>query len=160
MSKNIWKLAMLGWAALSLCIVPATAFGEERHEYGHTHEAQESGKHKKDHGSSALVEEMVVLDRVFRDVVSAVALGDGTTVRSALTSMHGTMEKTHEAVHVGTVSLRKNPGRLKEFVELDKTFHARLESLTHAAKKNDQNAMLSLTKELLDRCVGCHREFR
>ena len=144
MKKNIWVLALIGSGMLTLAIAPSGSFAKEGHE----------------HGSSALVEEMMVLDNVFRDVVSAVALGDGARAHKSLEAMHGTMEKTHEGVHEGTVHLRKNAGRLKEFIELDKTFHARLETLAQAAQKNDRSAMLSLTKELLDRCVGCHRDFR
>jgi cytochrome c556 len=74
--------------------------------------------------------------------------------------MHGTMEKTHEGMHHGTVKVPKNAARVKEFVDLDKQFHARLESLSAAAHRNDQQAMLKLTKDLLDGCVQCHRTFR
>jgi hypothetical protein len=42
---------------------------------------------------------MIKLDGVFRDVVSAVALGDGISVRKSLKTTHGTVEKTHEGVH-------------------------------------------------------------
>jgi cytochrome c556 len=74
--------------------------------------------------------------------------------------MHDTMEKTHEGVHYGTVKIPKNSGRVKEFVDLDKKFHAKLDTLASAAQKNDHQAMLKLTKELLDGCVQCHRMFR
>ena len=111
-------------------------------------------------GNNPLIEEMVKLDEVFRDVVSAVAVSDGHRVYEALETMHGTMEKTHEGVHHGTVTLKKNADRMKEFIEQDKQFHAKLEDLGKASHKNDGNAMLSLTKDLLDRCVKCHRDFR
>jgi len=74
----------------------------------------------------------------------------------ALHSMHGTMEKTHEGVHHGTVKLTKNADKLTTFVKMDKEFHEELETLAAAAKKNDQQAMLSLSKGLLDGCVKCH----
>jgi cytochrome c556 len=92
--------------------------------------------------------------------VSGVSLGDGARVHKALDAMHGTMEKTHEGMHHGTVKVPKNAARVKEFVDLDKQFHARLESLSAAAHRNDQQAMLKLTKDLLDGCVQCHRTFR
>jgi cytochrome c556 len=115
---------------------------------------------KHDHGGNPLIEEMVTLDAVFRDVVSGVALSDGRRVHEALEKMHGTMEKTHEGVKHGTVTLKKNANRMSEFVEQDKQFHGKLDDLAKAAHKNDGSAMLSLTKELLDRCVKCHRDFR
>jgi cytochrome c556 len=70
------------------------------------------------------------------------------------------MEKTHEGVHHGRVRIPKNADRVQEFLGQDKQFHAKLETLATAAQKNDQQAMLKLTKELLDACVKCHRTFR
>ncbi len=119
---------------------------------GKHHHAGEDG--------NPLIEEMVVLDGVFREVVSAVAVGDGHRVHEALEKMHGTMERSHEGIRHDTVTLRKNAGRLGEFIEQDKQFHAKLEALAMAAHRNDGDAMLSLTKDLLDRCAKCHRDFR
>ncbi|MDH4163888.1 MAG: hypothetical protein OEW15_14550 [Nitrospirota bacterium] len=140
---------------------------------GHDHDAehkQESKEHKSTHGHGApaaskgggnpLIEEMQILDGVFRDVVSAVSLGDGQRVYHALHSMHGTMEKTHEGVHHGTVKLTKNADKLETFVKMDKEFHGELENLAAAAKKNDQQKMLTITKGLLDGCVRCHGMFK
>jgi hypothetical protein len=144
-------------AALSLA-----AYGSGRDEKHHASEPKHehaAGRHPE-HGPNPLIEEMVKLDAVFRDVVSAVSVGDGHLVHGALVKMHGAMEKTHEGVGRGTVTLRKNADRLKDFVEQDKQFHARLGDLAKAAHKNDGNAMLDLTKDLLDRCVKCHRDFR
>lgn len=70
------------------------------------------------------------------------------------------MEKTHEGVHAGTVKTPKNPAKVKEFVKMDKEFHSKLETLAHAAQKNDQKKKLLLTKQLLDGCVSCHQMFR
>ncbi len=111
-------------------------------------------------GNNPLIEEMMILDDVFRRVVSAVSLGQGEKVNEALESMHGTMEKTHRGVHEGAVKIPKNPEREKEFVDLDKAFHEDLERLADAGRKNDQDTMLLLTKKLLDGCVNCHRTFR
>lgn len=110
--------------------------------------------------ANPLVEEMVRLDRVYRDVVSAVAVNDAEGVHRALHAMHGTMEKTHEGVHSGTVRIPKNADRAGEFVRLDKEFHGDLEQLAHAAADKNEQEMLSLTKKLLDGCVNCHRIFR
>ena len=147
----------------SSVVVSLAAFGgsdhDEKHNAGeHKQGAQAQSKHEQ--VGNPLIEEMIALDAVFRDVVSGVAMSDGRRVHEALETMHGTMEKTHEGVKHGSVTLKKNANRLSEFVEQDKQFHGKLEDLARAAHKNDVNAMLSLTKELLDRCVKCHRDFR
>jgi hypothetical protein len=111
-------------------------------------------------GANPLVEEMQLLDKAFQEIVSAVALGDGQRVRKALEPLQGVMEKTHEGVQSGTVNIPRKPHRVKEFIKLDKKFHTGLEALEHAAQKNNQQKMLSLTKKLLDECVNCHRTFR
>ena len=138
---------------LSLLLLPMIVVSQEHH-------AHDAGTATAGHGNNPLVEEMVKLDAVFHEVVSGVSLGDGARVHQALEAMHGTMEKTHEGMHHGTVKVPKNSGRVKEFVDLDKKFHAKLDTLATAAHKNDQKAMLKLTKELLDGCVQCHRTFR
>lgn len=144
-------------------VVSLAAFGGSDHDDKHhagerMHGAQAQSKHE--HGGNPLIEEMAALDAVFRDVVSGVAMSDGHRVHEALEKMHGAMEKTQVGVKHGTVTLKKNANRLSDFVEQDKQFHGKLEDLARAAHKNDGNAMLSLTKELLDRCVKCHRDFR
>ena len=140
----------------------------DEHNHGDKAPKQEAAEHKHmhDHGAAAsksgnpLVEEMRILDGVFREVVSAVSLGDGNRVYHALHAMHGTMEKTHEGVHHGTVKLSRNADKLAVFVQMDQDFHEELEKLAAAAKKTDQQAMLSLSKGLLDGCVKCHGMFR
>ncbi len=127
--------------------------GQDAHRHLHNEKQIPSGK-------NPLIEEMVILDRVFREVVSAVSLGDGARVQTALESMHGTMEKTHEGVHSGSVRIPRNSDRLDEFLQMDKEFHGNLEALAQAGHAGDQQTMLVLTKKLLDGCVTCHRTFR
>ncbi|MDA8078462.1 MAG: hypothetical protein M0Z79_05930 [Nitrospiraceae bacterium] len=127
--------------------------GQDAHRHEHSKKQSPSGK-------NPLVEEMLILDNAFREVVSAVSLGDGARVSSALESMHGTMEKTHEGVHSGAIKIPRNSDRLDDFVRMDKEFHGNLEALALAARLNDQQAMLGLTKKLLEGCVACHRTFR
>jgi cytochrome c556 len=138
---------------LSLMVLPVPVSSQEHHRHDTT--TSPSGL-----SDNPLIDEMVKLDAAFRDVVSGVSLGDGARVHQALEAMHGTMEKTHEGVRHGMVKIPKNAARVQEFVDLDKKFHARLETLSEVAHKNDQRAMLKLTKELLDNCVQCHRKFR
>ncbi len=152
--KTTGKKIAAGLVLCLLAVVPAVyAAMQEGHDHSKMHAAAEGG-------NNPLVEEMGQLDEVFRAVVSGVALGDGERVHAALESMHGTMEKTHEGVHAGKVTMPKNPQRMKEFVKMDKEFHEKLESLAQAAQKNDQKKMLTLTKQLLDGCVSCHQIFR
>ena len=153
MKSKVLKRGFSIVGVLSLLVLPAVAGGQEHH----VHDAATAPARPSD---NPLIEEMVKLDAVFREVVSGVALGDGARVHQVLEAMNGTMEKTHEGVHHGTVRIPKNSGRVKEFVALDKKFHATLDTLATAAHKNDQQAMLQLTKELLDGCVQCHGTFR
>ena len=159
--KRSIALIIIGVAApamITLAAIGASEHDEKNHAAEHQHGAMSPGKHE--HGGNPLIDEMVALDAVFRDVVSGVAVSDGHRVHMALEKMHGTMEKTHEGVKRGSVTLKKNANRMSEFVEQDKQFHGKLEDLTKAAHKNDGSAMLSLTRDLLDRCVKCHRDFR
>ena len=106
-----------------------------------------------------LIEEMLTLDGVFRDIVSAVALSDSRKVQSAMAPMHGVMEKTHEGIEAGSVTLPKNAARISEFVGRDRKFHEMLEALDRAAGHNHHKEQLRITKQLLDQCVQCHRLF-
>ena len=152
--KKAGKKIAAGLVLGLLAAVPAVyAAVHEGHDHNKMHAAA-------DNGANPLIEEMVQLDEVFRAVVSGVALGDGERVHAAIESMHGAMEKTHEGVHAGKVTTPKNPEKVKEFVKMDRDFHAKLEALAHAAHKNDQKKMLALTKQLLDGCVSCHQIFR
>ncbi len=107
-----------------------------------------------------LIEEMRTLDAVFREIVSAVAVGDGKRVYKSIETLNGLMEKTHQAVESGKVKLPKNQHRVREFLKLDMKFHAELELLSKAARKDKQGKMLVLTKKLLEGCLNCHRVFR
>ena len=154
MKGHAFKRFMVFAAFLFLIVLPAALIAGEHHpgEDGDSGSASQSG--------NPLIDEMVKLDAAFREVVSAVAVSDGTRVHRALESLHGAMEKTHEGVHQGTVKIPKNAGRIKEFVAMDKAFHAKLETLDEASRKNDEKAMVKLTKEVLDGCVRCHSTFR
>lgn len=109
---------------------------------------------------SPLKDEMQTLNAVFQQVVTAVSLGDGEAVTRALHAMHGKEEKTAEALHSGAARPPKNADRLDEFERLDGKFHGNLDLLASAARKNDRQKMLALTKRLLDACVECHSAFR
>jgi len=141
-------VCLCSFALLMLSVVSVPAFRAAAQE------------HSPSPGANPLVNEMLLLDKAFQEIVSAVAVGDGQRVRKALEPLHGVMEKTREGVHSGTVRIPRKPHRVKEFIKLDRKFHMGLEALESAAQKNNQQKMLSLTKKLLDECVNCHRTFR
>lgn len=153
--STVWPLVV---SALISFAAAFTAVAAEEHKHGGMHDHGAAAA--KQDGGNPLIEEMQILDSAYREVVSAVSVGDGKRVYEALHSMHGTMEKTHEGVHHGTVKLKKNAAKLETFVKMDKEFHNELEKLADAAQKNDQQKMLVITKGLLDGCVKCHQMFR
>jgi hypothetical protein len=142
---------------LSLCSVPAALLAKDD-QFQHHHVSQIAKA--KTAELNPLILEMRLLDNVFKEVVSAVSLSDSSGVIKALESMHGTMEKTHEGVHSGTVKIPKNADKLEEFVKMDKDFHNDLDTLAHAAHENNSKEMADLTKKLLDGCINCHQIFR
>jgi len=154
MMNNTNKVLFIS-AFLFIAAIPGPSFSEQA---GHQHASPAPSTPAS--GSNPLIEEMVQLDSVYKDIVSAVALGDNSRVHKALESMHGAMEKTHEGVHAGTVTIPKNAARIKEFVSMDTKFHEKLEALSRAAHRNNQKEMLRITKQLLDGCVQCHQTFR
>ena len=108
----------------------------------------------------ALVEEMRTLDMVFRDIVSNVALGNNEAVVETFDRMHGKKERTEEALHARKITLPKNPDKAVLFKKLDGEFHADLRMLERAARKDEQDKMVTITQRLLARCVACHATFR
>jgi hypothetical protein len=153
--RNLFRTMAFFSGLLVLASVPRPACAEQA---VHSHGSPAASSHQS--GANPLIAEMMTLDTVYRDVVSAVALGDGPRVHRALESMHGTMEKTHEGVHSGTVTIPRNAARIEDFMKMDKKFHEKLDSLARAALRNNQKEMLRTTKLLLDGCVQCHQLFR
>ena len=94
--KSKWAGLIITGIAASV-VVTLSAFGGSAHDEKHhaAEHKQHEAQHKHEHGGNPLIEEMVKLDAVFRDVVSAVAMSEGHRVHEALETMHGTMEKTH-----------------------------------------------------------------
>jgi len=142
-------------AMLLLAVIPTSAFSQHP-----THSPHSQHATTVQPGSNPLIEEMMALDRSYRDIVSAVSLGDTDAVHKALEPLHGTMEKTHEGLHAGAVTVRKNADRITEFKTMDIAFHAKLEALDRAAHHKNQKEMLRITKQLLEGCVQCHTKFR
>ncbi len=110
--------------------------------------------------ASPLVAEMTALDSVMRDMVSAIAQADGVRASKSLESLREPMDRTQQALRAGTLSLPKNGDRLDGFQRRHDSFRAQVEALGRAGNQNNTEAMLMITKQLLESCVTCHRTFR
>ena len=148
----------IGLAAIILWMSPVPAHSAEHHH--HSPESTQVAQMGPSFGGNPLVDEMMILDSVFKEIVSGVALGDGPRVFRAVESLHGTMAETQHALRSGFVRPPKNPEKLQEFETLDRQFHGQLDTLAQAAIMNDQRKMADITKKLLDGCVKCHEMFR
>ena len=95
-----------------------------------------------------------------RETISAIAQADGARVVKAVDSIHEPMERTQKAMQAGAISLARNGDRLDEFKRRYNALHAQLETLTRAGNQNNVEAMLMITKQLLEGCVSCHRTYR
>lgn len=156
MKRFSLKRTLTGTILAAILALPLASVAAEHSHGSHNHGAASSSTGEP----NPLVEEMRLLDKVYKEIVSAVILGDGGRVIGAIEFMHGAMEKTQEGVHAGHVTLPKNADKMQEFEKLDKDFHLDLETLAKAAEANDQKKMASLTHKLMDGCLTCHKQFR
>ncbi len=115
---------------------------------------------KPQSAANPLVNEMITLDGVMREMVSAIAEANGARVVKAIDAIRGPMERTRQAIRAGNISLPKSGSRLDEFLRNYDAFHAQLEALARAGNQNNVEAMLVMTKQLLEGCVNCHRTYR
>lgn len=111
-------------------------------------------------GPSPLSGEMTMLDGVMCEMVTAIARADGTAAMKDIESLRGPAEKTQQALRAGALSLPKNGDRLDDFQRNYDALHAQLEALGRAGTRNNVEAMLMITRQLLEGCVSCHRTFR
>lgn len=111
-------------------------------------------------GPSPLSGEMTALESVMREMVTAIAKADGTPAMKGVESLRGPAEKTQQALRAGALWLPKNGDRLDDFQRNYDALHAQLEALGRAGTRNNIEAMLMITKQLLESCVSCHRTFR
>jgi cytochrome c556 len=153
MKRILWHVVFF-FTLLWFAGFPAPVVSAHDEHQHHVHGSTQAS------AENPLIEEMLVLNNAYRDIVSAVALGDTESVRKAIEPMHGMMEKTHQGMQTGITTLPKNAARAKEFVEQDHKFHDKLDALDRAAHHNNQREMLRIAKQLLDGCVQCHQLFR
>jgi cytochrome c556 len=110
--------------------------------------------------STPLVAEMTMLESVMHEMVSALAQADGVRASKSIESMREPMDRTEQALKAGMIALPKNSDRLDDFQRSYDSFHAQIEALGRAGNRNNIEAMLMITKQLLETCVTCHRTFR
>ena len=110
--------------------------------------------------SNPLVVEMKALDTAFRDIISAVALGNGKKVQQIVAATRGAEARIQQAPRDGTMKLPKNAGRVKDFLDRNHNFFDKLDALERAARHNNQREMQRITTLLLNACVQCHQTFK
>jgi len=106
-------------------------------------------------------EEMVGLDFAFKGILDAVVLGEMSLVAPALERAREARDRRNAAERSGaSVRLPKNPGRMDEFLFLDRKFQIDLLELGRAAETGQRRAVRNHVHKLLDSCLGCHEKFR
>lgn len=109
---------------------------------------------------NAVQNEMRLLHEAMRDTVSAIALGNLSTIPEKLHGVHRAREATEQALEGGTYKLPKNADQLEAFKALDESFHGELEKLLAAASANDPVATSTALGNVMGRCEGCHALYR
>jgi len=113
-------------------------------------------------GNYLLLNEMMLVNKAYRDIVSAVAIEDSSAVVTAIEKMDKsqTVQMTRDALKAGKITTPKNPDKMKEFERMDRDFHKNLERLLGYAKTDNRPKIRYATKKLLDDCIQCHERFR
>jgi len=113
-------------------------------------------------GNYLLLNEMMQLNKAYRDIISAVALEDSKGIVDAIERFESsqTVQMTQDAFKAGKIQTPKNPDRMKEFERMDKDFHRNLEKLRDYAKANNKPRIRTTVKKVLDYCIKCHERFR
>lgn len=109
---------------------------------------------------NAVQNEMRLLHAAMRDTVSAIALGELSTIPERLHAVHHARELTEHALESGAYVLPKHADQRDAFEALDHAFHDQLEQLLAAAKANDPAATSAALGAVMARCDGCHAQFR
>lgn len=144
------KKSLILWAAVLLLITPLAATADEKPRSG------------LQPGNMAFNEKMIRLNRAFRDITTAVVVGDGERVEKVIESLNstGVMEKSRDAIQEGRITLKKNPEKIQEFIQFDLELQQNLSALLQSAKSDNGQKMASITKKLIDNCVNCHTLFK
>ncbi|MBI5885775.1 MAG: cytochrome c [Deltaproteobacteria bacterium] len=113
-------------------------------------------------GNYLLLNEMVLLNKAYRDIISAVVLEDSKGVVDAVEGFETSqvVQMTRDAFKAGKIKTPKNPERMKEFEGMDRDFHNNFDKLRDYAKADNRPKIRYIAKKLLDNCIKCHEQFR
>jgi cytochrome c556 len=142
-----WTGVVLMWALV--------ASGCDRHDHAHWKADPIAAA-----GDNPVQREMQLLTAALERAVRGIGMGDVRGVEHDLHQLHGAMESTEEAVRSGAYRLPKNASAVDRFLALDEAFHEELVALVGASRANDVPAAAEAVGTLVQRCDGCHREFR
>lgn len=110
--------------------------------------------------ASPVQHEMQLLTAAMHAAVSGIGVGDVRGVADALEQVDRAKVATDRAIETGAYHLPKNADHLERFAALDDAFHRDLEALAEASRRNDVDATAVALGSVLQRCNGCHSEFR
>ena len=105
-------------------------------------------------------EEMSLLTSALESAVRGIGQGDVRGVEHQLHRVHAAKAATEAAIRDGRYKPPRNADNLPRFRELDEAFHGELERLVDASRKNDVPATAAALGSVMQRCQGCHTEFR
>ena len=103
--------------------------------------------------------EMRLLTSALESAVRGIGYGDVRGVEHELHAVHAAKAATEAAIREGRYKPPRG-GSLDGFRELDEAFHGDLERLAQAAHENNVSATAASLGAVMQRCQGCHGEFR
>ncbi len=110
--------------------------------------------------SNPVQHEMLLLTTALANAVTGIGQGDVRSIRHDLHKVHAAKDATGEALRGGTYRPPSNPDQIALFEALDTAFHAHLERLVAASRKNDVPAAAEALALAVQGCHGCHLQFR
>lgn len=109
---------------------------------------------------NAVQVEMRMLEAALRDSVTAIAAGDVRKLPKRLHAVHIAAGDTEAALKSGKYKPPKGADNTEAFLALDADFHREMIQMVKAAKKNDVAKTATHFGGLMNRCYGCHQQFR
>ena len=110
--------------------------------------------------SNPLKEEMMLLDRAYKNLIDAIALNKPGIIEGPFQEFLNAKPKTDDALKTGKITLPKNNDRMMMFEKLDEEFHRNVKILMESSKKGDMRMVQGMAHKLLNGCIHCHANFR
>lgn len=110
--------------------------------------------------ANAVQREMRLLEAAMRDSVTAIAAGDVRSLPARLHAVHLASGDTEAALKSGAYKLPREGADVAAFVALDQAFHEQMIEMVKAAATNDVPTTAARFGDLMNRCQGCHAQFR